>query len=178
VNTGDTKTITIGGAEVVNNTSGIEAVSANGPPAPIRGKPVGPRPPPTARDTFNVTPDQTATILINGGQPVGATGDVLNLNVVGLTGVSITNLTGGQPPLPDGKLVSNRPTVTWKSIEVLPVPLGLGGTFDFQPTRTLPTDPNTQPGFPAGAADRHPDLPGRMRMPGWLGERGAGRTTA
>jgi glutamine cyclotransferase len=98
----------------------------------------------TGSDTFAVTPAAATTIALNANSPSTPPGDTLSLNVSALTGpIAITNLSGGQPALPDGRITSgNAQPVTWTSIETLPVPLGLGGTFDFQPAGSP-----TQPGF-------------------------------
>ena len=101
----------------------------------------------TAGDTFNARPDVYTPITLNAGLPTAGVGDTLILNVVGVSNPVITDLSGGLPALPDGKVTStSHATVTWLSIETFPVPLGLGGTFDFQNTRTV-GDPNAQPGF-------------------------------
>src|SRR5205823_11821760 len=78
-------------------------------------------------------------------------------------------LTGGLPALPDGKITStNRQTVTWISIETLPVPLGLGGTFDFG-TSNATGDPNTLPGFlPVLSSDTASSGAYAFANDGWL----------
>ena len=94
---------------------------------------------PAIGDTFKVTPDAYTAININGGNSPNGYGDTLILNALGLVNPVISPI----PALPSGMITSsNRQTVTWNSIASIPVPLGLGGTFDFQPSTSA-----TQPGF-------------------------------
>src|SRR5581483_3722209 len=122
-----------GGSETVVYTATLEALSVNGPAAP--GDPT-PTTPSTADagDTFNARPDASTAITINGGNPTAGSGDTLFLNVIGEF-----NPTLSVPSRPNGSLTSvgagsNRKPVNWTSIETLPIPVGLGGQFDFSPT--------------------------------------------
>ncbi|MBY0513283.1 MAG: hypothetical protein K2P78_05160, partial [Gemmataceae bacterium] len=122
----------------------------------------------TAGDTFNARPDVYTPITLNAGLPTAGVGDTLILNVVGVSNPVITDLSGGLPALPDGKVTStSHATVTWRSIETFPVPLGLGGTFDFQPTRAV-GDPNTQPGFLPVLPSDTPTSGAYAGAAGWL----------
>ncbi|MBY0514053.1 MAG: hypothetical protein K2P78_09105, partial [Gemmataceae bacterium] len=150
VNTAAAQTVRFGSpaTEFVTYTANLETLTVNGQPTPD-----APQAPVVsdAGDTFTVTPDAATAITINGGQPVNGTGDTLVLNAAPLTApIAITNQSGGQPALPNGRITSgNRQAVLWNSIETLPVPLGLGGTFDFQPAGST-----TQGGFlPVTPAD-------------------------
>jgi hypothetical protein len=96
-----------------------------------------------ADDTWVASPDLNAEIVINAGEPTLGSGDTLILSAVGLTNPVITP----NPALPDGQIASsNAATLYWYNIETFPVPLGLGGTFDFAPTRPV-VDANKQPGY-------------------------------
>ncbi len=115
---------------------------------------------PAVGDTFKVFPDAYTAVNIEGGLPDDGYGNTLILNAFGLTNPVITPLFG-TIALPNGEITSsNKATVTWNSIETFPVPLGLGGTFDFQPSTSatqqgfLPVYPTTTPGSagPIGSA--------------------------
>jgi hypothetical protein len=84
-----------------------------------------------ANDTFTVTPEVSTAITIRGGRPVQPTapGDRLNLVAFGMLNPVLTPT----PSVPHGQITAtNRATVDWTSIETFPVPLGLGGSFDFE----------------------------------------------
>lgn len=138
--------------ETVSWTTELELLTLHSPAFP--GEPNTPPALPSATDgadTFTVTPAVNTAITLRASNPVAPTpgyGDLLILNAMGLTGpVTLTNLSAGLPAMPDGMLSSgNRGTVTWHSIETVPAPLGLGGTFDFQPTRSV-GDPHLQGNF-------------------------------
>ena len=115
---------------------------------------------PAVGDTFKVYPDAYTAVNIEGGLPTDGYGNTLILNAFGLTNPQIVPLYG-TTALPDGEITStNKAITTWNSIETFPVPLGLGGTFDFQPTTSatqqgfLPVYPTTTPGSagPIGSA--------------------------
>jgi hypothetical protein len=79
-------------------------------------------------------------IALDGGNPVNVTpGVTLDLNLVG-----VANPTIPPPGLPDGTLFStSHKAVQWVSIETMPIPLGLGGSFDFDGDKAS----KTQAGF-------------------------------
>jgi hypothetical protein len=147
---GVTSTVTFAGSgEVVSYTPaafllpspGLDLLAVHGPASPGDPAPTTPTLP-DAGDSFTVVPSATTTMQIHGGNPTSGTGDTLTLNLVGVTSPVITPL----PALPHGSMTSaNKAPVSWTSIETLPVPLGLGGSFDFQ-TATNPLL-HTQPGF-------------------------------
>ena len=130
--------------ETVNYTANLEALTVDGPSDPLESNPQAPVAS-DAGDTFVVNP---STITINGGQPTAGVGDTLVLSAVGLTNPAISP----NPAMPNGQLAStSHKTVAWNSIETLPVPLGLGGTFSFGPSASPSL---VQPGFlPVTPAD-------------------------
>jgi fibronectin-binding autotransporter adhesin len=147
---GVTSTVTFAGSgEVVSYTPaasllpspGLDLLAVHGPASPGDPAPTTPTLS-DAGDSFTVVPSATTTMQIHGGNPTSGTGDTLTLNLVGVLSPVITPL----PALPHGSMTSaNKAPVSWTSIETLPVPLGLGGSFDFQ-TATNPLL-HTQPGF-------------------------------
>jgi hypothetical protein len=101
------------GAENVNYTTNLEQLT-------IQGN--------TGRDAFFARPDATTKITINGSDPVSPPGDSLQLDILGLT----TGINTSFATIPDGKLTGTAfAQLNWTSIESLPVPVGLGGSFDF-----------------------------------------------
>ena len=123
--------------ETITYTAALEALTIHGPPTAD----VVPTAPLVvdAADSFIVTPDAQTAITVNGGNPTNGAGDTLILSVIGATFPVISP----NPARPDGQFTSgNRQPVIWTSIESLPVPLGLGGTFDFQAPGS-----STQAGF-------------------------------
>ena len=122
--------------EVVRYDDNLEKLNVNGPS--FAGDPTPTAPTLTdAGDTFIVTPDVQTAITIRGGNPVNGFGDTLNLNVLGATtGINLSNA-----KVPTGSITwgaAQRATVDWTSIETFPIPLGLGGSFDFN-SGTSPT---------------------------------------
>jgi hypothetical protein len=118
----------------------------------------------TTGDTFDVYPDANTLVNIDAGLPSGGSGDTLILNSVGLTNPAIVPLFGSTA-LPNGEIISgNKATLTWNSIETFPVPLGLGGTFDFQPVGST-----TQPGYlPVYSTDTPTSGQYAAAKDGWL----------
>ena len=153
--------------EQVNYTANLEQLAVNGPAFPGDPTPTAP----TAADlgdTFRVSPDANTAIAINGGNPTSGAGDTLVLNAVSL----INPVISPSPALPSGQVTStNRKTVNWTSIETFPVPLGIGGSFDFQ----SPGSP-TQAGFlPVTPSDTNLSGAYAFANVGWLsGKAGAG----
>jgi len=95
-----------------------------------------------AGDTFRAYPDAHTLVNINAGLPSVGTGDTLILNAFGLTNPAIVPLYNNTAR-PNGEVTSsNKATLLWNSIETFPVPLGLGGTFQFKPVTSA-----LQPGF-------------------------------
>jgi hypothetical protein len=84
-----------------------------------------------AGDTFNVTPDATASVALTGGLPTGATGEKLNLSLTGATNPSLS-----ASPAADGltgtATFSNRAAVTFSQMEAV------SPSADIQVTTTGP----------------------------------------
>ncbi|OWK44982.1 Flagellar hook-length control protein FliK [Fimbriiglobus ruber] len=93
-------------------------------------------------DTFYAHPDPNTAINLDGGSPVQpvSPGDTLILSVVGVSSSAVlSNIV-----IPNGNLMSVDKQISWVSIETIPVPLGLGGSFQFDvqghPTQIAPGD--------------------------------------
>jgi hypothetical protein len=85
----------------------------------------------TGRDWVYARPSSTAQktlITVNGDTPTSPAGDRLQLEVIGLTAGIVTTAA----TIPSGQLTGPAlAKINWTGIESLPVPLGLGGSFDF-----------------------------------------------
>lgn len=106
-------------------------------------------------DAVYAKPDTATAINLSGAAPIAPSlpGDFLQLSVVG-----VTNPVVSSPAIPDGQVSSSsHKTLTWTSFETVPVPLGLGGTFDFGPTgqqvQTLPAPSKQFLFIPVGPND-------------------------
>lgn len=118
-----------GGSETVVYTPTLESLAVNGPAAYGDPDPTAPSVA-DAGDTFTARPDAFTAITINGGNPTNGFGDTLLLNVIGVVNPILT-----VPARPNGSVTGgNRAPMAWTSIETLPIPVGLGGQFDFSPT--------------------------------------------
>ncbi len=96
----------------------------------------------TSGDTFKTYPDAHTAVNVYAGSPVIGTGDTLILNAFGLSNPAIVPLYNNTAR-PNGEITSsNKATLLWNSIETFPVPLGLGGSFQFKPVTSA-----LQPGF-------------------------------
>ncbi len=89
-------------------------------------------------------------VNLDGGTPTAPTtlpGDILVLDVTGMVGLSTADI-----KTPAGSIPStSHNNLTWVEFETIPVPIGLGGTFDFG-TGTSPTQPAPYAVPPAVAA--------------------------
>ncbi len=88
----------------------------------------------TENDTFHVVPSTTYDLTIAGGSPVVAPGDVLNLDLTGVTGAMV-------PATPDGTITfgSGQRPIAYTSIETLPVILPPGDRFESNNTLATAT---------------------------------------